>query len=376
MTLAKKAADQRRLDHLSFLFHFFPACHLREGIEITSPASHRPIHTRGSFQAESDLPCSPPIVDVNLSGSQGRKWPFRQSTCAALFEVPRSAWQCLWVDRTSCWWAGDRDNSMRIAVIADIHGNLPALEAVLADIERRDVDRTINLGDCVSGPLWPREVCEFLMARDDLTVRGNHDRWVSGRVPTRMGASDAYAFSQLNQNHRSWLEALPTVAHADHGILACHGTPTNDNRYLVEDASEGRLVRAGLATIRQRLGDAHARVALCGHSHQQHFIQLPDGPTILNPGSVGCPSYDDPGNNAHVSEAGSPHARYAVLDIDQNQVSANMIAITYDWKAAVIRAETNNRPDWASGLRTGWFIAETKSLKKAAGTGAVADFKI
>ena len=65
---------------------------------------------------------------------------------------------------------------MRIAVIADIHGNLPAFEAVLADIERRAVYRTINLGDCVSGPLWPLAVCELLMARDDLTIRGNHDR--------------------------------------------------------------------------------------------------------------------------------------------------------------------------------------------------------
>ena len=70
---------------------------------------------------------------------------------------------------------------MRIAVIADIHGNLPALEAVLIDIARRHVDRTINLGDCVSGPLWPREVCDLLMASDDLTIRGNHDRWVRTR---------------------------------------------------------------------------------------------------------------------------------------------------------------------------------------------------
>ncbi len=52
---------------------------------------------------------------------------------------------------------------MRIAVIADIHGNMPALEAVLADARRRNIDRTINLGDCVSGPLWPREVCDLLM---------------------------------------------------------------------------------------------------------------------------------------------------------------------------------------------------------------------
>ncbi len=211
---------------------------------------------------------------------------------------------------------------MRIAIIADIHGNLPALEAVLADIERRDVDRTINRGDCVSGPLWPREVCDLLMARDDLTIRGNHDRWVSGRDPARMGASDRYAYSQLNQDHRSWLAVLPTSADADHGILACHGTPTNDNHYLVEETFEGRLLRAGLATIRNRLGDVQVRLVLCGHSHQQHLIQLPDGPLILNPGSVGCPSYDDPGNDPHASEAGSPHARYAVLMIDEHEVSA------------------------------------------------------
>ena len=54
----------------------------------------------------------------------------------------------------------------------------------------------------------------------------------------------------------------------------------------------------------------------CGHTHQQHLIQLPDGTLILNPGSVGCPSYDDPGNNPHVSESGSPHARYVVVAIE------------------------------------------------------------
>ena len=78
-----------------------------------------------------------------------------------------------------------------------------------------------------------------------------------------------------------------------------------------------------------------AATAIC------NIIQLPDGPLILNPGSVGCPSYDDSGNDPHVSEAGSPHARYAVLTIDEHQVSADMIAIAYDWKAAAARAEEN-----------------------------------
>jgi predicted phosphodiesterase len=76
------------------------------------------------------------------------------------------------------------------------------------------------------------------------------------------------------------------------GILACHGTPTNDNQYLVEEALQGRLVRAKATTIQDRLGNVPARLVLCGHSHQQHLIQLPDGLLILNPGSVGCPSYE------------------------------------------------------------------------------------
>jgi predicted phosphodiesterase len=247
---------------------------------------------------------------------------------------------------------------VRIAVIADIHGNMPALEAVLADIRRRDIDRTVNLGDCVSGPLWPREVCDLLMVRDDLTIRGNHDRWVSRPDPARMGASDRYAYSQLNQDHRTWLGAMPVLAHADHGILACHGTPSSDNQYLVEEVSEGRLVRAHLSTIRERLGEVQAHVVLCGHSHQQHLIQLPNGPLILNPGSVGCPSYDDSGGAVpHVSESGSPHARYAILTTEGDQTSAELIAISYDWKTAAARAEANGRPEWAYGLRTGWFIA-------------------
>jgi Icc-related predicted phosphoesterase len=123
-----------------------------------------------------------------------------------------------------------------------------------------------------------------------------------------MGASGRYAFSQLNQDHRSWLGAPPVSADTDHGILACHGTPADDNQYLVEEPLEGRLVRAHPAAIQKRLGDVRARAVLCGHSHQQHLIQLPKGPLILNPGSVGCRSYYDLDDDPYVPEAGSSHA--------------------------------------------------------------------
>jgi predicted phosphodiesterase len=251
---------------------------------------------------------------------------------------------------------------MRIAVIADIHGNMPALEAVLADIQRRNVARMINLGDCVSGPLWPREVCDLLMVRDDLTIRGNHDRWVSGPHLSRMGASDRYAYSQLDVDHRHWLATLPTSANADQGIFACHGTPTDDTEYLIEEVSGSRLVRSHPSSILERLGEVHTRVVLCGHSHQQHLIQLPDGPFILNPGCVGCPSYDDPDNDPHVSETGSPYARYGILNVDEQHASGELIAIGYDWKAAAARAEKNDRAEWAYGLRTGRFDSAPESF--------------
>ncbi len=243
---------------------------------------------------------------------------------------------------------------MRLAIIADIHGNLPALEAVLADMRHRDIEQTINLGDCVSGPLWPREVCELLMATPMLTVRGNHDRWVACPDPARMGSSDRYAHGKLCANHLHWLGVLPPSADAGHGIFACHGTPTDDNLYLIEQIDAGGLVRAEPTAIRQRLGDVTARVVLCGHSHQPNLIQLPQGSLLLNPGSVGCPAYDDPGDDPHVSESGSPHARYAVLRIDQRHVAAELIAVSYDWDVASKRAEEIGRPDWAHALRTGF----------------------
>jgi hypothetical protein len=90
-----------------------------------------------------------------------------------------------------------RSAGIRIAVIVNIHGNMPALEAVLADIKHRSVAYAINLGDCVSAPLWPREVSDLLMA-SDLTTRGNHDRWMSGPDLARTGTSDRYAYSQLD----------------------------------------------------------------------------------------------------------------------------------------------------------------------------------
>jgi predicted phosphodiesterase len=240
---------------------------------------------------------------------------------------------------------------MRIAIISDIHGNVAALEAALADMQAQKVDQAINLGDVVSGPLWPRETMQLLAQHPMPTVRGNHDRSVLGSEPDRMGPSDRYAQGELDDAHREWLGRLPLTIDAGHGILAFHATPTDDTPYLIEEIHDRRLVRARHEDIRQRLGDVQARIVLCGHSHLPHLIQLPDGPLIINPGSVGCPAG---AGGRYVAEAGSPHARYAILTIDDARAAVEMIAVTYPWEAAARRAEANGQAEWAHALRTGF----------------------
>ncbi len=111
---------------------------------------------------------------------------------------------------------------MRLAILADIHGNVLALEAVLTDLEHRRVDEVVNLRDCVSGPLWPRETAQLLMGLDWRTVRGNHDRWVTDWLPEQHYASDAFAFRELDAAQLAWLRvdgivmpAVPLILKSD-----------------------------------------------------------------------------------------------------------------------------------------------------------------
>lgn len=243
---------------------------------------------------------------------------------------------------------------MRLAVLADIHGNLPALEAVLADIEQRPVDSIVNLGDCASGPLWPRETLAGLIALRWPTVRGNHDRILGRDRPETMGASDRFAFEETQSAQRTWLTLLPPALDLGQGVVAFHGRPGDDEAYLLEEVVRGRLVPAETDAVAARLPGIAAAVILTAHSHRPGLLQLLDGRFVLNPGSVGLPAYHDTDEPAHVSESGSPLARYAVLQVDEGHVrSVDQIALAYDYETAARQAEANGRPEWAYALRTG-----------------------
>jgi predicted phosphodiesterase len=244
---------------------------------------------------------------------------------------------------------------MRIAVVADIHGNLPALEAVLADLEGRGADLIVDLGDCASGPLWPSETMERLAKLNALTVRGNHDRQVAELAPEEMGASDRYALGELTKDQRVLLGELPMTRFIGPGILACHATPARDDLYLIEEVENGRLVRGAPRSIGNRLGAIEARIVLCGHSHRADLVRLANGTVVVNPGSIGSPAYDDAGPPAHVSESGSPYARYALLEEGpKSGVTVEFIAVAYAFEEAARRAERNGRNEWAYALRTGF----------------------
>ena len=249
----------------------------------------------------------------------------------------------------------------RIAVLSDIHGNILALERVVADIKKRQVDLVLNLGDHLSGPLWPKATAEFLMQQEWIQISGNHDRQLTAQDPKDHGLSDQYAYPLLNAHELDWLHALPAQSVLQNGIVLFHGTPSSDTTYLLETVEYGRARLATQTEIRRRLGETRSRVLLCGHTHISRVVQLSEKVLIVNPGSVGLAAYTNEFPEPHVMETGSPSARYAILDRQDDDWIVELISVSYDYPKAVEQARRNNRPDWGVGLETG-FMKEIAAL--------------
>jgi putative phosphoesterase len=250
----------------------------------------------------------------------------------------------------------------KIAIISDIHGNIVALEKVAADIQSRQVDCVFNLGDHISGPLYPKETLDFLMKQDWVQILGNHDSQLINQAPQQHGLSDQYAFSFLNDTDLNWLRSLPANTMVDDLFFLFHGTPTRDRTYLLETVGHGRARLATHTEIAQRLNEAVSPIMLCGHTHIPRIVETPQGILIINPGSVGLPAYDDETPEYHVMETGSPHARYAILENKNGYWQAELIAVPYDYQLAAKQARKNGRPDWEYGIQTG-FMPHKKTGK-------------
>jgi len=121
------------------------------------------------------------------------------------------------------------------AAISDVHGNIFALEAVLADIQRRGIERTVNLGDHYYGPLDPRATAERLLPLALPSIRGNCDRLLyDGEITASPGGTIARNRLSLTESQTRWLENLPLTLPFEDEVLLCHGTPWADDVYLLE----------------------------------------------------------------------------------------------------------------------------------------------
>lgn len=246
-------------------------------------------------------------------------------------------------------------NDEPIAVLSDIHGNVRALDAVLADIARRGIEQIVHLGDCLYGPFDPGPVAERLLRSNWPAVSGNEDRALLEAARGGPASRTArFIVERVRHEHIDWLARLPRTLTFDGLAFACHGTPTNDTRYLLNRPTEDGTMRPATdAEIVDRLGTIDAPLTLCGHDHLPRVVRLDDGRTIVNPGSVGCPAYTGDRPVPHRAENGSPRARYATVGFVNDRPVVNLIAIPYDWSAAAAEAVANGVPVWARWLRTG-----------------------
>ena len=183
---------------------------------------------------------------------------------------------------------------MKIVALYDIHGNLPALEAVLQEVEQEHPDLVLVGGDIVPGPM-PRATLERLLALGENIhfIRGNCEREVVAAFdglppPPGMSAEVSermhWTARQLERSQRDFLAQLPEQAAFSvdglSDVLFCHGSPRSDEEIITAATPQERL--------REILAGARQRIVVCGHTHMQ-FDRTVDGVRILNAGSVGMP---------------------------------------------------------------------------------------
>lgn len=242
---------------------------------------------------------------------------------------------------------------MRLAILSDIHGNLPALGAVLDDIARRGADRIVNLGDSLSGPLQPRETAAFLMAQDWVQLAGNHERQLVDYAPERRGPSDRYAHGQIDGPVFEWMRGLKHAQALDGEVFLCHGTPRSDLESFLHTIEAGQMRPAREGEIEERLGAIESTVVACGHTHVPRVVRTRRGQLLVNPGSVGLQAYEGDEKDYRV-ENGSPDARYAIVERRPGAWTATLVAVPYDHASAVAMARRRGRPDWAAALAAGY----------------------
>jgi putative phosphoesterase len=256
---------------------------------------------------------------------------------------------------------------MKIALFSDIHANLPALEAVLADIDEQKPDFIYCLGDLVGYNIWPNEVAALIRDRRIPVIAGNYDEGIglnsddcgcaykTDEEKANGAVSISFTNETVNEKIRAYLRNLPrhmslkfeNNQESIH-LLMVHGSPRRINEYLFEDRPEKSLMRI--------LEGAQTDIMLFGHTHVPFHRVLSyehDGQTAfrhaINTGSVGKP------------KDGDPRACYVMITINENlsnfqkeSVIVEFRRVDYDVEKAAGAVENSSLPDkYAESLRVG-----------------------
>jgi len=243
---------------------------------------------------------------------------------------------------------------MSIALISDIHANLPALEAVLADLDARQVTQVHHVGDLVGYAPWPNEVVDLLTARRISGVSGNYDstvamaykhcgcRYEDPRQEALSHESFAWTLRASSAVTRRRLGDLPfrldlrpAGSHlAGPTVTLVHGTPTLNTVYWTEDRPDDFCRKmAGIAGL--RAGD----VIAFGHTHRPWHREV-DGIHFVNTGSVGRP------------KDGDPRAGYVLLHVEADGVRVEHVRVPYDVRRAMDAILASDLPD-----EFAWYLA-------------------
>lgn len=237
-----------------------------------------------------------------------------------------------------------------ITVFGDIHANLPALEAVFADMAARGLNENLYcLGDLVGYGTFPNEVIAAIRERGIPTIMGNYDQGV-GHSSDDCGCaykteeeralgnqSIAWSNAHTTDENKAYLRSLAAqipLQLGDLRVLLAHGSPRRINEYLYEDRPDSSLERI--------LDQAEVDVLVVGHTHKPYHRILPSGRHVVNAGSVGKP------------KDGDPRAGYVVLSDDGGRLNVEFVRVPYDVERAAQAIEATEMPDdYARMLREG-----------------------
>lgn len=241
---------------------------------------------------------------------------------------------------------------MLLAVFSDVHANVPALAAVLKDIETRKTHKVICAGDLVGYAPYPNEVVDLVRGKAITCVTGNyddavgHDRFVCGcdykDEKSQFLGTQSIGWTKQNTSEHSkeFLRRLPKelrIECSNYKVLVVHGSPRALNEYLFENTPDDYL--------NTLLQESNTDILICGHTHLPYHKALPNG-HVINVGSVGKPKHGD------------PNALYALIDIKENGIEKNIsvkfIKVPYDYEAVARAIENSELPDeFAVNIRTG-----------------------